>query len=631
MALFSIVTAANTTITLDGSNGVTVTQAYGMGMPPMSNQVTDYAVLDGGSFQRAQAKPRVMMLQIEASGNALTGTNGLHTIRARLLSALNPHRAQPMRLNYTGNSGTRYINAYYEAGLDGGDLAGFTEQMTLRLLAPDPYWKANTATATTMANRAAQVFNHVGSWTDGVWSSMGGGMASGGGDVHSMAAKPGGGVYVGGTFDTAGATSAQGIAVWSATGGWTELGGGVTRGGSPHDVRAIEVAPNGDVYIGGLFTIAGATAARSIACRDVSAGAWTALNGGFETGATVHALTILSDGTLYAGGNFHTAGATAAKAIAKWSGTRWSACDTGMPSGYVTCLARDDSDNVYAGGTFVTAGSIAAVKVAKWDGSNWSTLGSGFGASVTSFPYALAYDHKAGYLYAGGTFTTAGGVECLHVARWDGRQWEPLGGGVNNVVWELHVLENGWLLAGGAFTLVNGDSVLEGAVSARRSALWNGYSWVPLPHDLASTMYAFAEDDTSGAWYFGGTYSAGTQYVSARKTISNSGTARAYPVITIAAAAASQRLLYIRNDTTDQTMWFDYLLQDGETLTIDCTPGAKSVTSSYYGTAVGNNPLPGSQLATFALAPGDNSISTLVDGASTTVTFTYRATYWGLD
>lgn len=175
MALFSIVTAANTTITLDGSNGVTVTQAYGMGMPPMSNQVTDYAVLDGGSFQRAQAKPRVMMLQIEASGNALTGTNGLHTIRARLLSALNPHRAQPMRLNYTGNSGTRYINAYYEAGLDGGDLAGFTEQMTLRLLAPDPYWKANTATATTMANRAAQVFNHVGSWTDGVWSSMGGG------------------------------------------------------------------------------------------------------------------------------------------------------------------------------------------------------------------------------------------------------------------------------------------------------------------------------------------------------------------------------------------------------------------------------------------------------------------------
>jgi len=620
MALWQLVTANSTAINLDAGNGVVVTQTYGMGMPPVGNQTTDYAVLDGGSFQRSKAAPRVMMMQIEAVGNALTSTNGLHTIRARLLNAINPHRAQPVRLNYTGNGSTRYLNCYYEAGLEGGDLAGFTEQMTLRLLAPDPFWKANTASASTVPTSETKVLDEIARWTDGVWSSMGGGgmpstSATG---VRVLLAKPGGGVYAGGFFGTMGGVAAVNVAVLASatTTTWAALGAGIT--GTAPDVYTGAVAPNGDVYLGGGFNQAGGTAAKRVAVRDVSAGAWAALGAGVP--GITRACAVDHTGVVYFSGAWSTAGATAAARIAKWNGANWAALGAGFAgANYAYALAVDHDNNLYAGGTLNTAGGAAAAKIAKWNGTAWSTLGSG----MTDTVYALEYDSDLGYLYAGGAFHTAGGVAALHVARWNGQQWEPLGGGVDNQVFRLKRLANGWLLASGQFNEAGGNT-------AHYAALWNGYAWVHLPAKLTSTIYAFAEDDTSGAWYFGGIFD-GSQTVSGRKSITNSGTARAYPVITVTAAAASQRLLYIRNDTTDQTLWFNYLLQEGETVTIDCTPGAKSVTSSYYGTAVGNNPLPGSQLATFALAPGDNSISTLVDGASTTVTFTYRATYWGLD
>ena len=55
--------------------------------------------------------------------------------------------------------------------------------------------------------------------------------------------------------------------------------------------------------------------------------------------------------------------------------------------------------------------------------------------------YALAVD-SSGTLYAGGAFTTAGGVNANSVARWDGTNWNSLaqlsgGLGMNNTVTDL--------------------------------------------------------------------------------------------------------------------------------------------------------------------------------------------------
>jgi hypothetical protein len=69
--------------------------------------------------------------------------------------------------------------------------------------------------------------------------------------------------------------------------------------------------------------------------------------------------------------------------------------------GYVFALAVSGS-TLYAGGDFTTAGGSAANSIAQWNGSSWSALGSGINGGVS----ALAVSSST--LYAGGEFTIAG-------------------------------------------------------------------------------------------------------------------------------------------------------------------------------------------------------------------------------
>ena len=83
--------------------------------------------------------------------------------------------------------------------------------------------------------------------------------------------------------------------------------------------------------------------------------------------------------------------------------------------------------NLYAGGYFTTAGGVTANYIAKWNGSAWSALGSGMGGDPV---YALAVSGTN--LYAGGDFTTAGGVSANYIAKWDGSAWSALGSGMDD-------------------------------------------------------------------------------------------------------------------------------------------------------------------------------------------------------
>ena len=118
----------------------------------------------------------------------------------------------------------------------------------------------------------------------------------------------------------------------------------------------------------------------------------------------------------------------------------------------------------YAGGDFTTAGGVTANRIAKWDGttSSWSALGSGMNSTVR----ALAVD-GGGNLYAGGDFTTAGGVTANYIAKWDGTtsSWSALGSGMNSAVFALTMDGSGNLYAGGRLTTAGG-------VPANRIAKW---------------------------------------------------------------------------------------------------------------------------------------------------------------
>jgi hypothetical protein len=92
---------------------------------------------------------------------------------------------------------------------------------------------------------------------------------------------------------------------------------------------------------------------------------------------------------------------------------------------------------VYAGGAFTTAGGLPANFIAKWNGMSWSALGTGMNNSV----YALAVD-GSGNVYAGGYFG---------ILKWNGTSWSALGPGMNGSISALALDGSGNLYAGGWF------------------------------------------------------------------------------------------------------------------------------------------------------------------------------------
>ncbi len=288
-------------------------------------------------------------------------------------------------------------------------------------------------------------------------------------------------LYAGGYFTSAGGVAATSrIAKWDGS-NWAALGGGMD-----YIVNALTVFDDGGgpaLYAGGLFTTAGGVAASQIAKWDGSS--WAVLGTGMS-GGSVNALTVFDDGggpALYAGGQFATAGGVAARNIAKWDGSHWTALGTGLSGGSVASLMLFDDGGgpaLYAGGSFTTAGGIAANRIAKWDGSSWAPLGSGVSWIPGPTPRVNAltvFDDGGGpALYAGGSFTIAGGVEARWIAKWDGSSWATPGNGMNLAVYALTEFDDGngpALYAGGAFKIAGG-------VTADHIAKWDGSSWAAL-------------------------------------------------------------------------------------------------------------------------------------------------------
>ncbi|MCP4895549.1 MAG: hypothetical protein GY906_01130, partial [bacterium] len=256
---------------------------------------------------------------------------------------------------------------------------------------------------------------------------------------------------------------------------------------------------------------------------------WSPLTGPSGTGASssVSSLAVFDDGNgeaLYVGGSFITAGGLTVNRIAKWDGASWSPLTgpsgTGASSSVSSLAVFDDGNGeaLYAGGSFTTAGGVTVNGVGKWDGASWSALtgpaGTGVSTSVSSL--AVFDDGNGEALYAGGGFTTAGGVTVNNIAKWDGASWSaltgPTGTGVSNLVLALTVHDDG----DGEALYVGGDFTSAGYMWVGNIAKWDGVSWSALSSGLNNRVYALAAfDDGSGeALYAGGSFTeAGASHI----------------------------------------------------------------------------------------------------------------------
>jgi hypothetical protein len=342
-------------------------------------------------------------------------------------------------------------------------------------------------------------------WNGQTWSAVG--------DVSGVAFRletDGTNLYVGGVFTNISGVLVTNVAQWNGQ-IWSPLGDGLGFGASflSDFVDALKWN-DGALYAGGAFTNSGNLMLRNLARWDGFA--WREAGGSPD--GTVYALASDQD-KLYAGGEFKNVGATPALGIAVWNGTEWGPLGTGLigndpvtgpGTGHGPVFAIGVSgSNVIVGGTFTNAGGLRAVRIARWDGNSWSSIG-GINGSV------LTIRVSGTNVYVGGIFTQADDYFVNHITRWDGIRFNPLGplGFSEGSALPLGFVRslaagNGCLYAGGIFTGI-------GRARANGIARWNGIDWSALGQGVkgtnsgnGTTVTAISVDAASGL-YAGGVF-----------------------------------------------------------------------------------------------------------------------------
>jgi hypothetical protein len=389
-----------------------------------------------------------------------------------------------------------------------------------------------------LRNAGGEIVNNIARWDGTKWSALSGQSGWGANRYvyafaffdHDSSTT----LVAGGTFTTAGGVTVNRIASWDG-GSWTALGDGFASAGWPNVscLLPFDAGFGPDLIAGGYFPTTGGVGVNSIARWDGSS--WWPLSGPSGTGVaaegeigTVSDLAVYDDGSgpaLYVGGLFTTAGGLTANGIARWDGNSWSTLDgpsgTGVDDGslsaYVAALAVYDDGTgpaLYAGGRFTTAGGVTVNHIARWDGSSWSPLAGPSRTGMSSEVFALAvFDDGTGpTLHAGGRFTTAGGVTVNHIARWDGTSWSsltgPNGTGLIGIVKALTVFDNG----SGPALYAGGGVSTAGGVTVNNIARWDGSAWsgvtTPTGTGTNNSVNAFTTtyDASGGVLYVGGEF-----------------------------------------------------------------------------------------------------------------------------
>lgn len=117
----------------------------------------------------------------------------------------------------------------------------------------------------------------------------------------------------------------------------------------------------------------------------------------------------------------------------------------------------------------------------------------------------LTYQNQTN-LFVVGNFRRLGGRNCFGVAKWTGKNWEPVGDLLNDQVYDICVF-NGDIIIGGSFTYGSGLRTI------RRLAILRNGRWEELSGGMNNTVSSLATHTISGAetLYVGGSFTtAGT-------------------------------------------------------------------------------------------------------------------------
>lgn len=137
-------------------------------------------------------------------------------------------------------------------------------------------------------------------------------------------------------------------------------------------------------------------------------------------------------------------------------------------------------NELYAGGSFTNAGGTLANHLVRRTAAGWAEVGGGLTVGNGGVYAMRVHDDGSGpALYVAGKFTAAGGVPFQSIARWDGISWSDVGGGLTRnsgsvgEVYDLEVFDDG----SGPGLYATGRFDLAGQTPVVNLARWRGGAW----------------------------------------------------------------------------------------------------------------------------------------------------------
>ena len=479
---------------------------------------TGPALFVGGQFSMAGGVAAARLAKWNGStwtGNPSAGTSGW----VRALAVFNPGTGDRLYVagQFSGFGGALAANI---ASFDGSTWSalgsGFPNPYDdiEDLQVYDPGTGAQLYACGTFTSAGGVPANNVARWNGAAWTALGSGIDGIDGFgyglcVWNTAAGPR--LVVGGQFASAGGAFTGGVALFDGN-NWSPVN---AQGRTATVVGTFNPGGGERLYTVGMINYPGPTFGGSSSggptwyvFQSCFGTTWTGPTGQGILGGWVQALESHDDGSgpaLYAGGPFGEAGGMYASGVARWNGSSWS------PVGSPVC--QPNALKSFNDGTGPALYN-ASTTVQKWNGTTWTNVGSAFDQPSTCF---AVFDAGFGpSLYAGGYFSTAGGVTINQIARLSGGTWIPLGsgmafGGGNPLVSAMTVFDDGTgpaLYAAGQFTSAGG-------VPANNIAKWNGTAWSALGGGLTGigttgpawvSSLAVYNDGTGPALYVGGQF-----------------------------------------------------------------------------------------------------------------------------
>ena len=186
-------------------------------------------------------------------------------------------------------------------------------------------------------------------WDGTAWSALSTGLI---GAVNALAFAPNGDLYIGGAFTD---PAYPYLCKWNGT-AFSVVGTSTDLGAA---VNALAFGATGNLYVGGNFTNAGGVADADYIAR-WNGSSWNAMGTG--TNALIRGV-VVDSGKVYVTGNLTSAGAlTLADSVAIWSNGAWQPLDINFPGlGYVYSVLPASDGSLYIGGNFSTAGETPDV------------------------------------------------------------------------------------------------------------------------------------------------------------------------------------------------------------------------------------------------------------------------------